>query len=478
MWLRAGTVSCRELAGIFLERIGRFDARLNAFVHVAGEQARADADTLDRELAAGRDRGPLHGIPIAIKDVIDVAGMPTSYGTGGHDPAPVGRDAALVAALRQGRRGGAGQDQHPRVRLRRVPSRFRIRTQSLGSLPHCRRHQRGLCRRRGRRAVRSRARHRRRRVGAHPVGVLRGGGHEGELRRGRPERRVSLLLDPRPRRGNGPQGGVRRGHDRRDGGRRGPSPFPRPTGGKALRSGSRARPAPLPLPRGGVRVRCRPRCARDRRRPHLVDGAAGGARCERRDDGHPAARDTGHPRGAPPPAPCGLRARHRRGDRARRRGARDRLRQSPPLSRNACGAPPPRDGRSATGRVAQPERAVGRRRWTCRRPTTRRCCWKASARPRSACPACPRSQSPAGSPKTDCPPACSSPAAGARIGICCAWPRASRRASSDAYPNPRRCSARACSHQSPTISSLFKQINGIRSIRQISGVCHIVLPWI
>ena len=99
--LRAGAVSCRELADIFLERIERFDRRLNAFVHVAGVQARADADALDRELAAGRDRGPLHGIPIAIKDIIDVAGMPTRYGTGGPDPAPVGRNAALVAALRK-----------------------------------------------------------------------------------------------------------------------------------------------------------------------------------------------------------------------------------------------------------------------------------------------------------------------------------------------------------------------------------------
>ena len=99
--LRAGAVSCRELAGVFLGRIGRFDARLNAFIHVAGEQARAAAGALDRELAAGRDRGPLHGIPIAIKDIIDVAGMPTSHGTGGHDPAPAGGDAALVAALRK-----------------------------------------------------------------------------------------------------------------------------------------------------------------------------------------------------------------------------------------------------------------------------------------------------------------------------------------------------------------------------------------
>ena len=99
--LRAGVVSCRDLVDTYLDRIERLGDRLNAFVHVARERARTEAGRLDRELAAGRDRGPLHGIPIAIKDVIDVAGMPTSYGTGGHDPAPVARDAALVGALRE-----------------------------------------------------------------------------------------------------------------------------------------------------------------------------------------------------------------------------------------------------------------------------------------------------------------------------------------------------------------------------------------
>ena len=98
--VRARTVSCRNLVETCLERIGRLGARLNAFVHVADEMALAEADRLDRELATGRDRGPLHGIPVAIKDIIDVAGMPTSYGTGGYDPTPVARDAALVTALR------------------------------------------------------------------------------------------------------------------------------------------------------------------------------------------------------------------------------------------------------------------------------------------------------------------------------------------------------------------------------------------
>ena len=99
--LRAGVVSCRELVDAYLDRIERLGARLNAFIHVAGEGARTTAERLDRELTAGRDRGPLHGIPIAVKDIIDVAGMPTSYGTGRYDLTPVARDAALVGALRE-----------------------------------------------------------------------------------------------------------------------------------------------------------------------------------------------------------------------------------------------------------------------------------------------------------------------------------------------------------------------------------------
>ena len=99
--LRAGAVSCLELVDVYLERIERLGARLNAFIHVAGERARTEAERRGRELAAGRDRGPLHGIPIAVKDIIDVAGMPTRYGTGGGDLTPVSRDADLVGALRE-----------------------------------------------------------------------------------------------------------------------------------------------------------------------------------------------------------------------------------------------------------------------------------------------------------------------------------------------------------------------------------------
>ena len=98
--LRAGTVTSGALVELALRRIARLDAGLNAFIHVAGDDARRAAAGRDRELAAGRDRGPLHGLPVAIKDIIDVAGMPTSHGSGGSAELPR-RDAILVARLRE-----------------------------------------------------------------------------------------------------------------------------------------------------------------------------------------------------------------------------------------------------------------------------------------------------------------------------------------------------------------------------------------
>ncbi|MEU9118913.1 amidase [Streptomyces sp. NPDC048506] len=67
-----------ELTESVLQRIGAVDERLGAYVTVTGEAARAAAARAEREIAAGRYRGPLHGIPFALKDLIDVAGMPTT----------------------------------------------------------------------------------------------------------------------------------------------------------------------------------------------------------------------------------------------------------------------------------------------------------------------------------------------------------------------------------------------------------------
>jgi aspartyl-tRNA(Asn)/glutamyl-tRNA(Gln) amidotransferase subunit A len=76
--LRARRVSSLELTDACLRRIDAHQRSLNAFITVAHDQARAQARAMDAELRAGRSRGPLHGVPIALKDNIDTAGMRTT----------------------------------------------------------------------------------------------------------------------------------------------------------------------------------------------------------------------------------------------------------------------------------------------------------------------------------------------------------------------------------------------------------------
>lgn len=98
--LRKQSRSPRELVEGCLERIDKLDARVRAWVLVDPEGARRAADQLGTELSAGHDRGPLHGIPLGIKDIVDVAGMPTRAGSGLTDAQPAAQDATVVARLR------------------------------------------------------------------------------------------------------------------------------------------------------------------------------------------------------------------------------------------------------------------------------------------------------------------------------------------------------------------------------------------
>jgi aspartyl-tRNA(Asn)/glutamyl-tRNA(Gln) amidotransferase subunit A len=79
--LRSRRVSCLELTDHCLDQIAKLNPRLNAFITVTEESARAHAQALDRELANGRDRGPLHGIPIAHKDLISTKDVCTTSGS-------------------------------------------------------------------------------------------------------------------------------------------------------------------------------------------------------------------------------------------------------------------------------------------------------------------------------------------------------------------------------------------------------------
>jgi Asp-tRNA(Asn)/Glu-tRNA(Gln) amidotransferase A subunit family amidase len=99
--IRAREVSPVALVEEALARIAARDAELNAFQLVLAEQALAEARSAEREIAAGGWRGPMHGVPIAIKDLFDVAGTPTTAGSRLLEGRPRDRDCAVVERLRR-----------------------------------------------------------------------------------------------------------------------------------------------------------------------------------------------------------------------------------------------------------------------------------------------------------------------------------------------------------------------------------------
>jgi len=76
--IAAGELSPVELMKALLARIARLDPKLNVFIRLDGDAAMAAARAAEAEIASGRSRGPLHGVPVGIKDIIDVAGLPTT----------------------------------------------------------------------------------------------------------------------------------------------------------------------------------------------------------------------------------------------------------------------------------------------------------------------------------------------------------------------------------------------------------------
>lgn len=98
--IERGSLAPPELVTRCLARIERFEPSISAWVSVDAEGALRAAEELARELAAGRNRGPLHGIPIGIKDIVDVAAMSTRAGSTITDTAPATTDATIVARLR------------------------------------------------------------------------------------------------------------------------------------------------------------------------------------------------------------------------------------------------------------------------------------------------------------------------------------------------------------------------------------------
>ncbi len=98
--IEAGVVSVSEVVDSVLNRIATRDPVLHAYTTVFDESARREADLADRLIAAGQYRGHLHGIPLSIKDLVDVAGAPTTCASRASSPSVARADAAAVAQLR------------------------------------------------------------------------------------------------------------------------------------------------------------------------------------------------------------------------------------------------------------------------------------------------------------------------------------------------------------------------------------------
>src|SRR5262249_4535945 len=99
--LRAREITSVEATDECLKRIELDNPRLNAFTLVMASEARDQARELDREIAAGHDRGPLHGVPISVKDLLDVRGVPTTAASRVRNGHVAVRDAPAIAHLRQ-----------------------------------------------------------------------------------------------------------------------------------------------------------------------------------------------------------------------------------------------------------------------------------------------------------------------------------------------------------------------------------------
>lgn len=95
----AGEVSAVEVVQASLDRIAALDPGLNAMSVVLGAEALAEAEARDNALAAGEPCGPLHGVPVVIKEEVDVAGTVTTFGGEGNST-PVSADAEVVRRLR------------------------------------------------------------------------------------------------------------------------------------------------------------------------------------------------------------------------------------------------------------------------------------------------------------------------------------------------------------------------------------------
>jgi Asp-tRNA(Asn)/Glu-tRNA(Gln) amidotransferase A subunit family amidase len=98
-WIRTRKITSERLTNIYLDRLKKFNPKLNCVITLTEDHALAQAKQADREIAAGKYRGPLHGIPWGAKDLLDTAGIPTTYGAEPFKSRVPKEDSAVVKRL-------------------------------------------------------------------------------------------------------------------------------------------------------------------------------------------------------------------------------------------------------------------------------------------------------------------------------------------------------------------------------------------
>lgn len=97
--VKSGQISCRRLAEIYIRRLKQYDPVLHCVISLTTDRALSQADVLDRELAEGKNRGPLHGIPYGLKDLAAVKDYPTTWGSEPYREQKIDYNATVVEKL-------------------------------------------------------------------------------------------------------------------------------------------------------------------------------------------------------------------------------------------------------------------------------------------------------------------------------------------------------------------------------------------
>ena len=173
--IRAKKIGCLELLDLYLARVEKYDGALNAVVVRDFDRARTRARAADRALARRQPWGPLHGVPMTIKESYDVAGLPTTWGVPAYAKNVATQERGGRRSPARRRRRALRQDERAAVprRLAELQRDLRHDQQSVGRHARARRILGRLGGRPGRRAHRAGGGQRHRLVDSQPGALLR-----------------------------------------------------------------------------------------------------------------------------------------------------------------------------------------------------------------------------------------------------------------------------------------------------------------